>query len=116
MSLSLSLWFDIAAPMVAVLGFGAMFLLLKKRKLRGRDGKKFVIAAGALVIGIAIGAWYWKLLIAPEHVTPSLGIEILELVLYCLAFFFIFAFLAYAFWVGGPLVLQAFQKLLAGNP
>jgi hypothetical protein len=66
MGLSLSSWFEIAAPMTAIAGFGAMVLLLRKRKWRGHDLKKFVIAAGSLVAGIVLGVWYWRLLNSPR--------------------------------------------------
>jgi hypothetical protein len=109
----LSMPFALGGTMSAMFGFAVMTWLMNKRNMSGR--KKSILGLGALIAALASGAFYTLLLLSPEHVTPSFGIELLEFILYCIAYLCVCAFLAHIYWHGGPQIYRMFFKIPVGN-
>jgi hypothetical protein len=106
--LELTAPFDLGGTISGMLGFGGMFWFLNEGKVTGRT--KFGVAAGALVIGLGMFAWYRAVMLSPAEVTPGPWIEAIEFALYCVAYFCIFAVLGYVYWYGGPIVFRMFER------
>ena len=106
--MKLTMPFDIAATIAAMFGFIVTFSVFKQASLS--VGKKLGIGGAAIVVGLGTWAWYRALLLSPENVTPSLGIEILEFVLYTVAYFCFFIVLAMAYREGGPYLFRYFGR------
>lgn len=91
----------------AITGFGLAY----KMTPRLATNRKIVWSIVPLIGAVVAGGIYRSLLLSAEHTTPSVTVEWVEFVLFCLAYFCVFALISSAYRNGGAVIIQKFTKI-----
>ena len=106
--------FHLGSAVFGMSGFGGMFWYSGRPDVSG--GRKLLTALGCAALDIGAYSWYRSLLLAKENASPSLGVEVLEFVLYCVASLLVLAAMSYVYWHVGPKIFdKLFKKFLTGS-